>query len=66
VIQPELPTDPIERVEIEALFYKGTQVIARRELQDERVAARLGYMNCESQSPHNFFSLAVSLKNWRS
>ena len=28
VSQPELPTDPIERVEIEAVFSKATQVIA--------------------------------------
>ncbi len=33
VIQPELPTDPIELVEIEAVFSKVTQVIAWRELQ---------------------------------
>jgi predicted alpha/beta-fold hydrolase len=30
VIQPELPTDPIEQVEIEAVFSKATQVIAWR------------------------------------
>ena len=34
VIQPELPTDPIVSVEIEAVFSKATQVIAWRELQD--------------------------------
>lgn len=33
-IEHELPTDPIESEEIEAVFYKGVQVIARRELQD--------------------------------
>ena len=33
VVQPLLPTDPIERVEIEAVFSKTTQVIAWRELQ---------------------------------
>jgi hypothetical protein len=33
VIQPELPTDPIERVEIEAVFSKAPQVIAWREHQ---------------------------------
>ena len=27
-IQPDLPTDPIESVEIEAVFSKATQVIA--------------------------------------
>ena len=37
VILPELPTDPIESVEIEAVFSKATQVIAWRELQNERV-----------------------------
>ncbi len=37
VIQPELPTDPIELVEIEAVFSKATQVIAWRDLQDDSV-----------------------------
>ncbi len=37
VIQPDLPTDPIVSVEIEAVFSKVTQVIAWRELQDDRV-----------------------------
>ena len=37
VIQPELPTDSIEMVEIEAVFSKATQVIAWRDLQDEEV-----------------------------
>ena len=37
VIQPELPTDPIELVEIEAVFSKATQVIAWLELQDDSV-----------------------------
>jgi tryptophan-rich hypothetical protein len=37
VIQPELPTDPIELVEIEAVFSKATQVIAWRELQNNLV-----------------------------
>lgn len=37
VIEPELLTEPIELVEIEAVFSKATQVIAWRELQDERV-----------------------------
>jgi len=30
VIQPELPTDPVESVEIEAVFSKATQIIAWR------------------------------------
>ena len=37
VIQPDLPTDPILSVEIEAVFSKATQVIAWRELQDDNV-----------------------------
>jgi tryptophan-rich hypothetical protein len=37
VIQPELPTDPIELVEIEAVFSKAVQVIAWRELQNDAV-----------------------------
>jgi hypothetical protein len=37
VIQPELHTEPIEQVEIEAVFSKATQVIAWRELQDDGV-----------------------------
>ncbi len=37
VIQPELPSDPIESVEIESVFSKAVQVIAWRELQDETV-----------------------------
>ena len=35
VIQPELPTDPIEQVELEAVFSKAVQVIGWRELQDD-------------------------------
>ena len=37
VIQPELPTDPIELGEIAAVFSKAVQEIAWRELQDESV-----------------------------
>jgi tryptophan-rich hypothetical protein len=37
VIQPELPTNPIEQVEIEAVFSKATQTIAWRDLQDDSV-----------------------------
>jgi tryptophan-rich hypothetical protein len=37
VIQPELPTDPIETVEIEAVFSNATQVISWRDLQDDSV-----------------------------
>ena len=37
VIQPELPTDPIALVEVEAVFSKATQIIAWRELQDDSV-----------------------------
>jgi tryptophan-rich hypothetical protein len=37
VIQLELPTDPIEQVELEAVFSKSVQVIGWRELQDDSV-----------------------------
>jgi len=37
VIQPELPTSPIELVEIEAVYSKAVQVIAWRELQDNNI-----------------------------
>jgi tryptophan-rich hypothetical protein len=37
VIQPELPTDPIESVEIEAVFSKTAQVIRWRDLQNDKV-----------------------------
>ena len=37
VIQPDLPTDPIELVEIEAVFSKATQIMPWRDLQDEGV-----------------------------
>ena len=37
VIEPELPTDPVVSVEIEAVFSKATQVIAWRELQDDNI-----------------------------
>lgn len=37
VIQPEQPTDPIESVEIEAVFSKATQVVPWRALQDDNV-----------------------------
>jgi tryptophan-rich hypothetical protein len=37
VIQPALPTDPIEQVEIEAVFSKSVRVIGWRELQDDSV-----------------------------
>jgi len=50
VIQPELPTDPIESVEIEAVFSKATQIIAWRDLQNDEVwrqgwGVRSGSMN---------------------
>jgi tryptophan-rich hypothetical protein len=37
VTQPDLPTDPVVSVEIEAVFSKATQVIAWCELQDDSV-----------------------------
>ena len=37
VIEPELPTDPIESVEIEAVLSKATQIIPWRNLKDDSV-----------------------------
>ena len=37
VIEPEQLTDPIEMVEIEAVFSKAVQEIAWRDLQDDSV-----------------------------
>ena len=37
VIQPDLPTDPVVSVEIEAVFSKATLVISWRELQDDSI-----------------------------
>ena len=37
VIQPELETDAVKSVEIEAVFSKATQIISWRELQDDSV-----------------------------
>ncbi len=37
VIQPEIATDPIEQVELEAVFSKATQIMAWRDLQDDTV-----------------------------
>jgi hypothetical protein len=37
VIQPELPTAPVELVPIEAVFSKAVQVIPWREPQDDSV-----------------------------
>lgn len=37
VIQPALPEDPIELVEIESVFSKVTQVIPWRDLQNDDV-----------------------------
>ena len=37
VIEPELPTDPIESVEIEAVLSKATQIILWRDLRDDSV-----------------------------
>ena len=37
VIQPELPTDPVELVEVESVFTKATQIIAWRDLQNDTV-----------------------------
>jgi tryptophan-rich hypothetical protein len=37
VIKPELPTEPIELVEIESVFSQATQVIPWRDLQNDGV-----------------------------
>ncbi len=37
VIQPDESMDPIESVEIEAVFSKAVQIIAWRDLQDDSV-----------------------------
>ena len=37
VITPDLPTDPIELVEIGSVFSKATQLIAWRDLQNAEV-----------------------------
>ena len=37
VIQPDLPSDQIESVEIEAVFFKATRVISWRQVQDDSV-----------------------------
>ena len=37
VIKPELPTDPIEFVEIESVFSKANQIIPWRDLQNDDV-----------------------------
>ena len=37
VIMPDWPTDPIELVEIEAVFSKATQIIPWRDLQNAEV-----------------------------
>jgi hypothetical protein len=49
VIQPELPTDPIEQVEIEAVFSKAVQVIAWREL---RMTAFGGWVGFDTHEVH--------------
>jgi tryptophan-rich hypothetical protein len=37
VIQPELPNEPVEFVEIESVFSKASQVIPWRDLQNDDV-----------------------------
>jgi tryptophan-rich hypothetical protein len=37
VVKPDLPTDPIELVEIESVFSKATQLIPWRDLQNDDV-----------------------------
>ena len=43
VIQPDLPTDPVVSVEIEAVFSKATQVIAWREFDVPPVSVAQGF-----------------------
>jgi tryptophan-rich hypothetical protein len=51
VIQLEQPTDPIESVEIEAVFSKATQVFAWRALQDDSVWRKVGFDACVDKKP---------------
>jgi tryptophan-rich hypothetical protein len=37
VIQPNLPTEPVELVEIEAAFSKATQIIPWRDLRNDGI-----------------------------
>ena len=37
VIKPELPTDPIDFVEIESVFSKANQIIPWRDLQNDDI-----------------------------
>jgi tryptophan-rich hypothetical protein len=37
VIKPELPTDPIEFVEIESVFSKANQIVPWRDLQNDDI-----------------------------
>jgi len=37
VIKPELPTDPIQFVEIESVFSKANQIIPWRDLQNDDI-----------------------------
>ena len=37
LVKPELPTDPVELVEIESVFSKATQLIPWRDLQNNDV-----------------------------
>jgi tryptophan-rich hypothetical protein len=37
VIQPAVPEDPVELVELESVFSKATQIMAWRQLQDDKV-----------------------------
>jgi len=60
VIQPELPTDPIELVEIEAMFSKAVQVIAWRDLQDHGVW-RQGWVRVGSMFAMLFHVMLVRL-----
>jgi len=46
VIEPELPTDPIEEVEIESVFYRAVQVIACLVTLTADIECRAGQLVC--------------------
>jgi tryptophan-rich hypothetical protein len=55
VIKPKLPTDPIEWGQVESVFFKATQVITWRELQNDTVW-RQGWVGWNAKSIHSIQS----------
>ena len=53
VIQPEQPTDPIQDVEIEAVFSKATQIIAWRDMicKTTVFGGKVGFEACVDKKP---------------